>query len=83
MTPLDEGSSRRRDLYQTTPITKETDILTLAGFESTIPKCEWPQTQVLDRAATAIGHVCLRGAYFVALLYAKQVTFLGRSEIWA
>jgi hypothetical protein len=54
-----------------------------ARFESTIPASERPQTQVLDRAANGIGHVCLRDAYFVVLLHVEQVTFLGRTEIWA
>ena len=48
--------------------------MTPAGFESTIPASERPKTQVLDRAVTGIGHVCLIDAYFVVLLYVKKVT---------
>ena len=55
-TPLDERSSRRRDLYLTTHNTHFRQISTPpTGFEPTIPASERPQTHVLDRAATGIG----------------------------
>jgi len=46
-----------RDLYLPTHTTLTTDRhpCPLAGFESTIPASERPQTHALDRAATAIG----------------------------
>jgi hypothetical protein len=57
MTPLDEGSARRRDLYLTTRNThnRQTSIPP-AGFEPAIPESERPQTHALDRAATGIGY---------------------------
>jgi hypothetical protein len=52
MTPLYEGSARRRDLYLTTHNThKRQTSMHLAEFEPTIPKSERPQTD----AATGIG----------------------------
>ena len=55
-TPLDEWSSRRRDLYLTTHNTnKRHTNIRPAGFEPAIPASERPQTYVLDRAATGIG----------------------------
>jgi hypothetical protein len=50
---LDEFSARRRDLYLTA-LNRQTST-TPAGFEPAIPTNEWPQTHVLDRAATWIG----------------------------
>ena len=54
--PLDEGSSRRRDLYlKTLDIhTRQTPVLP-AGFEPYIPVRERPKTYILDRTATRIG----------------------------
>ena len=55
-TPLEEGSSGRRDLYLTTHHTHLRHTSTpSAGFEPTIPASEWPQTHALDRAATGNG----------------------------
>ena len=51
--PLDEWSARRRDLYLTTHNTHNRQTsLPPVGFEPTISTGEWPQTYVLDRAAT-------------------------------
>jgi hypothetical protein len=55
-TPLDEGSARHRDLYQTTHnVHKRQTSMPPAGFEPTIPGSQRPQTQPLDRAAAGIG----------------------------
>jgi len=57
MTPLDEWSARRRDLYLTTNNThKRQTSMTPAGFESTIPAREWPQNRASNCTATGIGH---------------------------
>jgi hypothetical protein len=45
MTPLDEGSARRTDLYLTIDnISKRQTSIALAGFEHAIPASERPQT---------------------------------------
>ena len=56
-TPLDEWSSRRRDLYLTTHnnYNRQTSMPTV-GFEPTISAGERPQTYALDRAATGTGN---------------------------
>jgi hypothetical protein len=56
MTPLDEGSARRTDLYLTiqTLYKRQTSMLRV-GFELTIPASARPQRYALDRAATGIG----------------------------
>ena len=56
-TPLDDWTSRLRDLYLTTHNThnKQTSILS-AGLEPTIWAGERPQTYALDRAATGTGY---------------------------
>jgi hypothetical protein len=56
-TPLDDWTSRLRDLYLTTHNThnRQTSILS-AGFEPTILAGERPQTYALDRAATGTGY---------------------------
>jgi len=56
MTPLDERSARRRDLYLTThnAHNRETSMPPV-GFEPAIPASERPQTHPLDRAATETG----------------------------
>jgi hypothetical protein len=52
-TPLDNGSTRRRDLYVTTHTTHKTQTSKLpAGFEPALPASEWPQTHALDHAVT-------------------------------
>jgi hypothetical protein len=53
-TPLDEWSTRRRNLYLTTNNTHKTGIYAPAGFEPPIPTSERPQTQALERAVTGI-----------------------------
>jgi hypothetical protein len=53
MIPLEEWSTRRRDLYLTTLTTQPS--IPLAGFEPTISARERPQTHALDRAATGTG----------------------------
>jgi hypothetical protein len=71
-TPLDEGPSRRRDLYLTTHNThKRQTFMPPVGFEPMILVSERPQTHALDRAATGIGAMkTYRGAklYFHAFL---------------
>ena len=57
-TPLDEWSPRLRDLYLTTHNThKRQSSMPPAGFESTIPTSERPQTHALDSVATGIGRL--------------------------
>jgi len=53
-TSLDDGSGRRRNPYLTTPNVYEKEKSTLpAVFEPAIPASERPQTNALERAATA------------------------------
>jgi hypothetical protein len=56
--PLDERSARRRDLSHATHNTNRRETsMSLAGFETTIPASERPQTNnALDCAITEIGH---------------------------
>jgi hypothetical protein len=56
MTPLDEGSARRRDVYLTIHNThkRQTSVFP-AGFEPTIPAKERRQNDALDHTATGIG----------------------------
>jgi len=55
MTPLDEGSARRRDLHQTTHNNHNRKTsMSMTGFEPTIPASERPQTHALNCAATGI-----------------------------
>ena len=55
-TPLDERSTRRRDLYLTTHnIHSRQTSMSTVGFEPTISAGERPQTNALDRAATGTG----------------------------
>jgi len=67
-TPLDERSARRRDFYLTTHNIKsgETSMPT-AGFETTIPVRQRPQTQDVVRAATGTGNY-----YYLPGLYGRQ-----------
>jgi hypothetical protein len=54
-TPLDELSTRRRDLYLTTQNTHKRQIsMPPAGFKPAIPARELPQTHALDRAVTGL-----------------------------
>jgi hypothetical protein len=57
MTPLDESSAHRKDLYVTTHTTLKTDRQPCppVGFEPTISACERPQTYALDHMATGTG----------------------------
>ena len=57
---LDGRSTRRRDLYLTIHNThnRQTSVPP-AGFESSIPASERPQTHALDRAATGIAKLCI------------------------
>ena len=55
MTPLDEGSARRRDLYLTTNNIHHRKTLTPpAGFEPAIQANERPQNYSLDIATTGL-----------------------------
>ena len=55
--PLYKGSARHRDLYLTTRKSQETGTsMSPAEFEPAIPASERPETFVLDRSATGIGH---------------------------
>ena len=56
--PRDKWSARRRDLNVTTHNThnRQTSVPSV-GFEPTISAAEWPQTFVLDRAASGTGAV--------------------------
>ena len=55
-TPLDEWSSRRRDLYLTTHNTHNRQTsMPPVGFEPTTSAGERPKTHALDRAATGTG----------------------------
>ena len=55
-TPLDDGSTRRRDLRLTTQNTHiRQTTMPPVGFEPTVSAGERPQTYALDRAATWIG----------------------------
>ena len=54
-TPLDEWSTRRRDLYLTTYSTQKRHIsMPPLGFEPAIPASERSQNHVLDRAVTGV-----------------------------
>jgi len=53
--PLDEWSDHLRDFYLKTHNThKRQTSMPTAGFESTIPASERPQTHAIDRAAIGI-----------------------------
>jgi len=55
-TPLDWWSVRRRYVYLTTHNTHNRQTsMPPVGFEPTVSASEWPQTYILDRAATGIG----------------------------
>ena len=56
VTPLDEGSARRRDLYLTIHNThKSQTSMFPAGFEPTIPARERQQNDALHHTAIGIG----------------------------
>jgi hypothetical protein len=72
MTPLDEGSARRRDLYLTTHNThKKQTSMPPVGFEPAIPASERPQTHALDRAATGIDNATF---YHTKKIFMANVT---------
>ncbi len=55
MTPLDEGSARRRALYLTAhDIHNRQTAMPPTGFEPSIPPREGPQPYALDRAGTTL-----------------------------
>ena len=61
-TPLDERSARRRDLYLTTHNNHNRQTsMPPVEFEPTISAGERPQTYGLDRAATGIGILGVKG----------------------
>jgi hypothetical protein len=65
-TPLDEGSSQRRDLYPTMHnIHKRKTSMPPARFEPAIPASERSQIHTLDRAATGIGWAIGTRTYFL------------------
>jgi hypothetical protein len=73
MTPLDEGSARRRDLYLTTHNThKRQTSMPPATFEPAIPASERRQTHALDRAATGIGKCRYSSSFLTSLLRGGQ-----------
>ena len=54
--PLDDGSARRRDLYQEWHNTQNRQkAIPLTGFQLSVPARERPQSHALDRKATGIG----------------------------
>jgi hypothetical protein len=55
MTPLDEGSTHRRDFYLTTHNThKRQTFMPPVGFEFSVPASGGPQADTLDHAASGI-----------------------------
>jgi len=63
-TPLDEGSTSRRDLYLTTHNTHNRQTsMPPVGFELTVSAGERPQTYILDRAATGTGNLTIFGKF--------------------
>ena len=69
MTPLDEWSDRRSDLYLTTHNTHNRQtLMPRVGFKLAIPVPERPQTHALDRAATW-DRRCLVIGYRVLAVY--------------
>jgi hypothetical protein len=56
MTPLDEGSAHRRELYLTTHNTRDRQTsMPPAGFDSAVSANEQLQTLALDRSTAGIG----------------------------
>jgi hypothetical protein len=56
MTPLDEGSARRRDLYLTTQTLYKTNIHALSGIRTHDPS---------QRSASGIGNIPIQGHYVI------------------
>jgi len=66
MTPLDEWSARRRDLYLTTHNTHHNQTsIPPVGFEPRISADERPHTYALDRAATGTGIWNILGSFYL------------------
>jgi len=83
MSPLDEGSARRRDLSLKTYNPKKRQAnMPPAGFEPTISVGERPQTHALDRAATAISTKKNIISYFCvnALILTPSPVFCGSTR---
>ena len=75
MTPLDERSAHRRDLYLTTHTkhSRQTAMPPVV-FEPIISAGERPQTYVLDRAATGTGFQCLYVQYISGCIWVPIFT---------
>ena len=74
-TPLDEGSTRRRDLYVTIQNThKRQTLIPPAGFEPVIPVSELPQTHALHRAASGID-VCNTVFLFFTIKFVNYIIY--------
>jgi hypothetical protein len=71
-TTLDEWSARCTDQYLPTHNTQNDTSVLPAGFETTIPGSEWPQTHAWYRAATGIGPFC---TYWSWMLVSKGLLF--------
>jgi hypothetical protein len=72
--PLDQGSTRRKDLYLATRNTHNRQTsMSPAGIGAAIPASERPQTHALDLAATGIGTILIIPN---SLLYKKKEDLL-------
>ena len=68
MTPLDEGSACRRELYLATHnIHNRQTSMPPVGFKPAIPASDWPQILALDVSATGIGNGNVSGLLTLAL----------------
>jgi len=76
-TPLDEESTRRRDLHLTTHNThnRQTSMLPVR-FEPTISAGERPHTYALDRAATGTGVYVYIWVFIIINLLSVLITYL-------
>ena len=75
MTPLDEGSARRRDLYLTTHNIHERQTSMLAaGFEPAIRASERPLAHALDSSATGIGYIWLYRCNLTVVMSSRCMT---------
>jgi hypothetical protein len=73
MTPMDECSARRRDLYLTTHNTRNRQTsMPPVKFETTISAGERPQTHALDRAVTGTGIIVLTFTKYTSTCHIKQ-----------
>ena len=82
-TPLDEWSTRRRDLYlHNTQHSRQTSMLPV-GIEPTISAGERPQTYALDRAATGTGNYWVCVKIIKQLLTILNITIqIGLTVLW-